>query len=500
MTRLLRSKHIGSQRAEILVRESQLDPEHDEGLAEQAVQLAAVRQKLYTEYLDGACVAPDIEQPLALPGLTWAQRLNYFVGITTYFEGWQKAIFYAMPILYFATGILPIDVPPGEFLLRLIPYLVLVVATFELLSRGTGYLLISERYTMLRFWTYMLTITALFTRKPLKFNVTPKGKTDVPAKVYMPQLVVLGLSIAAPIWATLAHWQGWIDYGGAWGGIAFWASMVWIVWNSYFALYVVRHSLQMRQERDDFRFLAQMPLRVEAQMKSGSESWPALAFDLNPGGLGFRSTEPLEPGTLVSLELPLAAGPVRAEGEVRHVAGQATDLGTVFNHGVQFRELAPAVRDAIQLHCTHHALPVWRQQNRQSLDIMTRLGEVMRNARGERRKAISVPAEVRIAGGDESEAGPRLVILEEVSARGARLVSERMLEPGTSLTLSVPGRNGAPLTGIVRHVRALETSLGVSFVMGVEFSKSVAHEVRDRTSVLIPGWRVSPVQADAESA
>ena len=116
-------------------------------------------------------------KPLTMRGLTLPQRINYFAGTAAYLEGWQKAIFYLMPLFYFFTGILPVAGNERDFLLRLFPYIAIAILAFELLSRGTGYLFLSERFTMVRVWTYMMAALAIFTTKPLKFNVTPKGQS-----------------------------------------------------------------------------------------------------------------------------------------------------------------------------------------------------------------------------------------------------------------------------------------------------------------------------------
>jgi cellulose synthase (UDP-forming) len=123
-------------------------------------------------------------KPLTMPGLTLPQRLSYFAGTAAYFEGWQKAVFYLMPLFFFYTGILPVAGSQSAFLSRLFPCIAIAIIAFELLSRGTGYLLLSERFTMVRVYTYMLAALAIFTRKPLKFNVTPKGHSSVPRMAY----------------------------------------------------------------------------------------------------------------------------------------------------------------------------------------------------------------------------------------------------------------------------------------------------------------------------
>jgi len=75
-------------------------------------------------------------KPLSKRGLTLPQRISYFAGTACYFEGWQKAVFYLMPLFYFFTGILPVGGNQHDFLIRLIPYILISVVAFELLAEG----------------------------------------------------------------------------------------------------------------------------------------------------------------------------------------------------------------------------------------------------------------------------------------------------------------------------------------------------------------------------
>jgi cellulose synthase (UDP-forming) len=409
-------------------------------------------------------------KPLTATGLTLPQRICYFAGTCCYFEGWQKFVFYGMPLLYLFTGIMPIGGNQHDFLIRLVPYLILAISAFELLSRGTGYLFISERFTMVRFWTYMMTISALFTRKPLKFNVTPKGASAVPFSTYAPHLVLAIASIIAPIWATLAFHYGWIDYSSnGWGSLGFWMNGLWAFWNFYFAYYVVRHSLKMKQQREDHRFLERLPIAVHVKDETGEpRDFRALTTDLNPLGLGFRSTTVLPEGTLVDIELPLAGHTVQTNGKIVHVVETGTQYGATFLHGVRFGDMPIETRDAIEIHCTHHAMPMWRQRYRQNIDIVTRVKEVMRNTRAKRRTLVQLPVRLTLfdQDGNSSDFGA-LFMLEELSPTGARIVGDQPIPPGTEVEYVVPGTS---LTGrgIVRFSRALETALAIQFSIGIE--------------------------------
>jgi cellulose synthase (UDP-forming) len=58
-------------------------------------------------------------------GLSLAQRLNYLASALTYFDGWQKGIFYFAPAVVLLTGLLPLLATTPEFLLHFIPYYLL---------------------------------------------------------------------------------------------------------------------------------------------------------------------------------------------------------------------------------------------------------------------------------------------------------------------------------------------------------------------------------------
>jgi hypothetical protein len=301
------------------------------------------------------------------------------------------------------------------------------------------------------------------------------------------------LSIFAPIWATIAYSQGFIFYDAAgWSSLAFWVNGFWALWNCYFAWHVVRHSLAMKQQRDDHRFAEQMPIEVRTAGVQGALVVPAMTADLNPTGLGFRSTLRVEPGSTVTVELPLSPAPITVAGEIRHTESEVTHFGVVYMHGVEFDDMPVAVRDAIELHCTHQAMPAWRLKYRQSIDIITRTGEIMRNLRGQKRRIAGLPALLSIVDGSVTP-GARMMVLEEMSDNGARVIGSEPIHPGTSVSFEVPGANvrGA---GIVRHVQMLPLANSL-FSMGIELDG--ARPPRGWRSLLS---RVRPVPPEVSTA
>jgi hypothetical protein len=388
----------------------------------------------------------------------------------TYLDGIQKLIFYLSPVVFFMTGWLPVNVTNAQLVTRLVPYVILTVISFELLSRGTGWILISERYNMAKFWTYIKTYRGFLTHKKLRFNVTPKGASDVPFETYAPQLVLLVVSVLSLVWATIAYKTGWINYHApGWSSLAFWLNGFWIAWNIYFAAYVVLHSRGSRQQRVDHRFIDAFPITVNAVDKDGNDYRDLLALtqDLNPSGLAFRSAYRLPEGTKIKTDLPLASGVFSVSGEVTHTERGFAGNDTVYTHGVRFDELPVETRDAIELHCAHHAVPMWRMKYRQSLNLFGKAVEMLANIRGERRYRVQLPARVSIEDDDgEQTQVEGLALLEDVSPSGARLLMETPVTPGRVVNFEVPGTS---FSGKGRAVfnRILESPMRARFVVGL---------------------------------
>jgi hypothetical protein len=413
--------------------------------------------------------------PLTYPGLSPIQRVQYLASTVVYFDGLQKLIFYLAPMIFFFTGWLPVMTTDRELLVRLIPYMILVVVSFELLSRGTGWILISERYNMAKFTTYVAAVPALFTKKTIRFRVTPKGTGHVPFYTYGPQLVLFVLSLASLVWAAFAYQYGWIDYPvSGWTAGAFLVNASWIAWNLYFSGYVVRKSLLSRQRRADHRFLESFPIQVQPVTSYGARMKPrvAMTHDLNPLGLSFRAVFRHEPGTKLDVELPLASETLRLRGTVVRANSLKTRYGRVFEHGLRFDELPLATRDLIELHCTHHSVPLWRTRYRQSIPVFEHVASWFNDQRGSKRRLVQLPAIVRVRPkGAKAMVDTGIALLEDASTQGARLIMENPLEPGTPLRFDVPGTSLAG-RGTVVFSRAFESPMNVRFVVGVSLDQS----------------------------
>lgn len=425
--------------------------------------------------------------PIFLPGLKTGQRLTYLTANLYPFDGWQKLIFYLSPVVFLFTGLVPVRAPTGTLMAALSVYLIVSIASFELTARGTGYIFIAERYNVAKFWTYIVASMTLFSNKKLKFNVTPKGVTGVPLGTYLPQLILLIVSAAALVWAPLAFRYGWVNYQVESFDLAFVVSLAWVVWNIYYTVGVVRLSRSAQQQRADHRFIDDVPVTLRLADGTVPAEWPAaiaMTQNLNPSGMAFRATFEVDAETQLDATLPLSTGTVQVQGRVVHVARERSEHGNVFLHGVEFEDMPITVRDAIEMHCTQHTVPIWRKRYRQSVDVLARFTEVIGNARHNKRTRIQLPARIVVDDGES----PRIAggLLEELSSRGARLLVDLAIIPGSAIRFDVPGTD-IEGSGHVVFSSALESPMSVRFTIGVTLDSPV---VLERPRAPMPGQRL----------
>ena len=98
-------------------------------------------------------------------GLTLPQRVNYLATVLTYFDGWQKAVFYLAPVVVLTTGVMPIAEVSWPFLAHFLPFYLLTFWVFEEVGRGYGRTVTTEQYNMARFAAFAWATLGLVRRK-----------------------------------------------------------------------------------------------------------------------------------------------------------------------------------------------------------------------------------------------------------------------------------------------------------------------------------------------
>ncbi len=408
--------------------------------------------------------------PLTIRGLTLAQRISYFQCVVGYLEAPARLVFYVAPLIYLATGVLPIHALNHQFLWRFIPLYASMVALARLLGRGTAapYWLL-ERALMMKVFTHLLALPAYFSRS-LRFRVTPKAGGTVPMRLYAPHLLLMLASASAIAWGTAAYRMGWIAYTSVGGGaFAFLVNVAWAMWTFALAGSVVHASIASRQRRSEYRFEEAIPVRVHGG-GPGGQGWLGVGLDLNGSGMSVRSARTLPQGAPVVVVLPLVTGPLRLRGRVVFREKLDERPIDVFRHGISFEGLGRRERDLIATHCTQHAVPASRFRFVEIVDLFRELGRSIHDPRRDSRRAVMLPARVRLAGEMESRAlldPERAAVLEDSSRGGARFTIGRPLETGAEIEFEVPdaGLKGA---GRVAYCHPLPTAMGTRYLVGLE--------------------------------
>lgn len=184
-------------------------------------------------------------------GLTIAQRLNYFASVSTYFDGWQKAILYFLPVYSLWTGQLPLRTDVGTLMLHWLPFIVLNYLVFEELARGYGRSLYVEQYNLARFFAFAYATLSLFWKRPLSFKVTDKEHTGQSGSgATRPVQVVYLLNLTAiPIGVALYLAFGHIGLEGLM------LACIWSLINVVLASSVIRFAgFKTRYRRKNHRF------------------------------------------------------------------------------------------------------------------------------------------------------------------------------------------------------------------------------------------------------
>jgi cellulose synthase (UDP-forming) len=186
------------------------------------------------------------ENPIQKKGLTFWQKLQYFQTMYSYFSGFSTVIFIACPIIYFFSGLVPMNADAYEFALHFVPVfilnrLTLIVATWGIPAREIWR---SEQYAIALFPVFIQAVWSVFSKGSLNFKVTPKRRqAGIYLHLVIPQLIVFGLTIAGMMWSIYQFVTGQLT--NPWVHIinAFWA-----IYNLSLLFAIVRASVWQPKE------------------------------------------------------------------------------------------------------------------------------------------------------------------------------------------------------------------------------------------------------------
>lgn len=201
------------------------------------------------------------EKLFIFSGMSIRQKLSYIASIVTYFEGWQKGIFYIAPVVVLLFGLQPITTNAITFLLHFIPYYVFSFVVFEILGRGYGRTVFNEEYNFFRFAAFAWATLGLFLGK-LKFKVTKKTTEKSSRKwhFFWPQYLIMGLNILALLFAIV-----WFNRYTQLSKETIIFNMIWAGLTAAIAIKAMLHSIQMAKfQRKEYRFNVPIPVEIKS--------------------------------------------------------------------------------------------------------------------------------------------------------------------------------------------------------------------------------------------
>lgn len=167
---------------------------------------SALSQRL--RWAQGTLQVLKRDNPLFKKGLSIPQRLSYFTTMFSYFSGFPNLIFLLSPIVYLFTGIAPVNAYSWEFMLRLIPFLLLNKITFRITANKIP-VFRGEQYNLGLFSLWIQAVTSVLVGKKLGFVVTPKQRQSGNyVSLVWPQLIVLLLTLVAIVYGIWGYFSG----------------------------------------------------------------------------------------------------------------------------------------------------------------------------------------------------------------------------------------------------------------------------------------------------
>lgn len=158
------------------------------------------------------------ENPLVQKGLSVGQRLMYFAAMWSCLSGFFALAYIAAPIFFLCFDVRPVISYGPDFLIRLVPYLVVN----QLLFLAIGYGKRTWRGTQFSLPLFPLWIRATWTavanvvfHRPLGFVVLPKTKQEQagpPWRLIWPQLTAMVLLVAAGGVGTARYLMGTVSF------------------------------------------------------------------------------------------------------------------------------------------------------------------------------------------------------------------------------------------------------------------------------------------------
>lgn len=153
--------------------------------------------KQHKRYAAGSLDIAFKDNPLFIKGLTFGQKMCYFITIWSYFAPLWLIVFILSPVIFFFTLQLPVKAYSFEFFKYFLPFQIMNTITITLGAWGINTKR-GDQYYISGFWYMLEALVSVIAGQKVKFNVTPKDKPLMSkhTKHILPHIIIIGLSLA----------------------------------------------------------------------------------------------------------------------------------------------------------------------------------------------------------------------------------------------------------------------------------------------------------------
>jgi cellulose synthase (UDP-forming) len=274
------------------------------------------------------------DNPLTKPGLTPAQRIDYFGSIFYFLFGLPRLICVLAPLSSLLFSMPPIQADAYQLILYFFSFYIASALVMRPITRGSRNPFWSDIYECAMCFTLSFqTLKALATpRKERPFEITPKGqiiKKSAPPKLSLvwPHLLTLGLLIIGLAVGLRSLQQGTGDPGLP-------ISLLWACLNVCFLAIAIFAAREQTHGRQAFR----LNHAFSGELLADGASFDARIVNINEQGAALSLTRPIFTAQdIVTLLLPSSQGPlIRLPGRI---VRQQTDGAGHVSAALQFVDL-----------------------------------------------------------------------------------------------------------------------------------------------------------------
>jgi cellulose synthase (UDP-forming) len=310
--------------------------------------------------------------PLTTPGLTLAQRVDYFASLYYFLFGLARVVCLAAPLAWLFFGVPVLKADTLTLMSLFFCHYFAGTLAISVISRGTRSAFWSDVYeTAMCFTLSRVAIqTLLNPTKRRPFVITPKGQQVEGDRLRLnpiitPHLVLFGLLACGLVIGLWSLTQRAPQPGE-------WLSLLWATIN----LVLLATAIAAANERPQRQHYLRIPRTIPCEVVTGGATLTGESNDVSERGIRVRLSKPVfTDASFVTVKVgPEGQPPLAVKGRI--IWQERSDSGVV-HVGIQFVELEAATKDAL-LRLVFAPPGIWQDRVTASPDMLESLGAVFR--------------------------------------------------------------------------------------------------------------------------